>query len=88
MPAPTKRSTPKTTGGVRWSSPWTKQNYTILGIGVATIVIGFLLLASGISQWDNPLAVDVAPVVLVVGYCVIVPYAIIKYGGTNSQGDQ
>ncbi|MBU3698752.1 MAG: DUF3098 domain-containing protein [Candidatus Kapabacteria bacterium] len=88
MPAPTKRTTTKATGGVRWSSPWTKMNYTVLGIGVATIVLGFLLLATGIGQWDNPLAVDVAPVVLVVGYCVIVPYAVIRYGGDKPQDNQ
>jgi hypothetical protein len=64
------------------------MNFMMLGVGVATIVVGFLLLATGIGQWDNPLAVDVAPVVLVVGYCVIVPYAIIRYGSRTEQDAQ
>ncbi|HBB25143.1 MAG TPA: hypothetical protein DCZ59_02645 [Bacteroidetes bacterium] len=88
MPAPTKRPATKATSNVRWSSPWTPTNFMMLGVGVATIVVGFLLLATGIGQWDNPLAVDVAPVVLVVGYCVIIPVAIIRYGARSGQEDQ
>jgi hypothetical protein len=33
------------------------------------------------DAWDNPLAVDVAPVVLVLGYCVAIPFAIMWRGG-------
>lgn len=58
-----------------------------IGIGIAVIIIGFLLLASGIgSNWDNPLAVSVAPVVLVLGYCVIIPWAIMS--GSKSKSEQ
>lgn len=88
MPAPTKRPAQKSSSNVRWSSPWTKSNYTILGVGVATIVVGFVLLATGIGQWDNPLAVDVAPVVLVAGYCIVVPYAIMRFSSAEARDDQ
>jgi hypothetical protein len=73
---PTLGKQPKTT----WTNPWSRQHYIYLAAGVAVIVVGFLLLSTGISQWDNPLAVDVAPVVLVLGYCVAIPLAIMWAG--------
>jgi hypothetical protein len=70
-------------GGQRvvWHHPWDRKQYLLIGAGIGVIVIGFLLLSTGIgSSWDNPLAVSVAPVVLVIGYCVIIPLAIL-FGG-------
>lgn len=78
MAAPTKRTPSTSRSSSLWSSPWTQQNYTMLGIGVAVIVVGFILLAMGMNEWDNPLSVSVAPVVLVIGYCVIIPLAIMR----------
>lgn len=63
---------------VAWVHPWTKRQYVVIGIGLAVIIAGFLLLSTGIStSWDNPLAVSVAPVVLVIGYCVVIPVALL-----------
>lgn len=70
---------------VSWTFPWDSSNFTGLGIGVAVIIVGFVLLYVGnMTSWDNPLALDVAPVVLVIGYCVIVPWAIMRRS-KNSQ---
>jgi hypothetical protein len=64
---------------VSWKSPWNAQHYTYIGAAIVVIVVGFLLLAKGMySSWDDPLSVDVAPVVLVVGYCILVPLAIMR----------
>ncbi|MBL7975075.1 MAG: DUF3098 domain-containing protein [Candidatus Kapabacteria bacterium] len=80
-------STSKTSNKkVEWNFPLTKQNFIIFGAGLVTIVIGYMLMATGITDdpqkhqeaWNNPLAVSVAPLVLVLGYCVIIPFAIIK----------
>ncbi len=70
-----------------WSHPWTRNQFLMIGGGIAVIILGFVLLATGIgSSWDNPLAVSVAPVVLVIGYCVIIPLAIL-FGGKRSSGE-
>jgi hypothetical protein len=70
---------------VSWKSPWGTQHYTYLGAAVVVIVVGFLLLAKGMySSWDDPLSVDVAPVVLVVGYCILVPLAIMRTSSRNN----
>jgi|ADurb_Gly_01_Slu_FD_contig_21_874516_length_422_multi_3_in_0_out_0_1 membrane protein CcdC involved in cytochrome C biogenesis len=72
---------------VEWNFPLIKQNYLILLIGIGTILLGYLLMATGITEtsatlngkWNNFFAVDLAPIILVIGYCVIIPYGIIKY---------
>lgn len=75
---------PKVT--VKWEFPLEKNNLIIIGIGLAVILVGYLLMATGITEepaiangtWDNTMAVSVAPILLVIGYIVIIPYGIIK----------
>ncbi|MBW7889209.1 MAG: hypothetical protein H3C35_12760 [Bacteroidetes bacterium] len=50
-------------------------NYKIIGAGLAVILLGYVALDS--KPWDGVLALDVAPILLVLGYCVIVPFGII-----------
>ncbi len=72
-----------------WQYPLERKNIKILGIGIAVIIIGYLLMLTGLSEeaatvngtWNNPFAVDVAPIILVIGYCVIIPYGILKSFG-------
>ena len=56
------------------------MQYKLIAASVGVIVLGFVLLSTGMDSWDNPLAVDVAPVVLVLGYCVAIPLAIMWRG--------
>lgn len=71
----------------QWNFPLTKKNLIILAIGLGVILIGYALMATGISEgpavpdgkWNNPFAVSVAPLLLVIGYCVIIPIAIFKF---------
>ena len=53
---------------------WTKNNYLLLGLGIAVLIIGYFLLSQG--PWDNPLSLSVAPIVLLVAYVIIFPLAI------------
>ncbi len=50
-------------------------NYQIILAGVVVILAGYFALSA--KPWDNPLALNVAPVLLVLGYCVIIPFGII-----------
>lgn len=71
---------------VEWKFPLSKRNLFVAGLGLAIILIGFALMSTGITEepavpdgkWNNPLAVAVAPFMLVIGYCVVIPYAIMK----------
>ncbi len=51
---------------VKW--PFGKRNYIFFGIAAAVIIAGYLLLAQG--------DISMAPLLLVVGYCVLIPLAI------------
>ena len=55
--------------------PFGKKNYLWLGISFAVIVVGYFFLAQGPvdSFWSRTLA----PVMLFMGYCVLIPYAIL-----------
>ena len=49
-------------------------NVILFIVGIIVLIVGFKLVA--ISPWDNPLSRSVAPVVLLIGYVVIFPLAI------------
>jgi hypothetical protein len=78
------RKSTSTSSQTNWEFPFTKKNWMLLGLGILTILIGYGLMATGLGgeyaavegKWNNPMAVSVAPVVLVIGYCVIIPYSI------------
>ncbi|MBN1756178.1 hypothetical protein JW877_08215 [bacterium] len=52
--------------------PFTSINYLFFGISVISIALGFLILAQG--------SITLAPILLVLGYCVFMPLAILLRG--------
>jgi len=46
-----------------------KKNFIVMGVGLATIIAGFITLANG--------SMTLAPLLLVVGYCVLIPVSIL-----------
>lgn len=55
--------------------PLARENFVILGIGILIIVAGYLALMEGSVEGALPLVV--APILLVIGYCVIIPFGIL-----------
>jgi hypothetical protein len=55
--------------------PFTKTNYQILGVALLVIVAGYIALAQ--KPWDGFLPLVVAPILLVTGYCILVPLGIL-----------
>jgi len=48
-------------------------------VGIGLIVVGFALMAIfGAQRYDHPIAIVVAPIVLVFAYLVVIPYGILK----------
>ncbi len=69
---------------------FTTKNFALLGLGLATIVIGFMFLAQGQDPkvgpvYDSPYSMNYAPILLVIAYVVIIPWAIISK--SNTPGD-
>jgi hypothetical protein len=70
----------------KWSFPLDRQNFIILGIGLGIILLGYALMATGITEepavpngkWNNIFAVFIAPFLLVIGYCAVIPYGLYK----------
>ena len=54
--------------------PFGRENYLILLTGVVVIVLGYLALSGDTVEGFLPLTV--APILLVLGYCVIIPVGI------------
>ncbi len=81
MAQPRKKSTPAVTAAVPSAWPFGRKNYILFGVALAVIVLGFFLL----SQND----ITFAPLLLVVGYCVLVPWAIIArdHSKTETPGE-
>jgi len=52
-----------------------KENYYIIVAGVVVAIVGMLVMHAGGTV--DPLSVAVAPLILVLGYCVIVPIGIL-----------
>jgi uncharacterized membrane protein HdeD (DUF308 family) len=55
--------------------PFTKINYQILAIGILCIVLGYIALAQ--EPWDGTMAIVIAPILLILGYCFLIPFGIL-----------
>lgn len=51
------------------AAPFTMINYVLFAVGLLDIVLGWFLLRGG--------HITVAPIMLIIGYCLIIPMAII-----------
>jgi hypothetical protein len=55
--------------------PFKKINYQILGVGIILLVLGYIAL--GQDPWDGTMPLVVAPILLVLGYCIVIPLGIL-----------
>ncbi|MGD1045570.1 MAG: hypothetical protein ABR936_09630 [Bacteroidota bacterium] len=55
--------------------PFTKINYQILSAGILCIILGYVALAQ--DPWNGTMPLVVAPILLVLGYCVVIPIGIL-----------
>ena len=58
---------------------WGVRNSALLGLGVVTLVAGYLSLSKG--------SLTLAPVLLVTGYCVLIPASLLVRGSASSEGE-
>jgi hypothetical protein len=71
--------------------PLGRENFLIIGAGLLTIIAGYGALSAGGVEGFLPLVV--APILLVLGYCVVIPFGIMyrkewfrKREGTSEDG--
>jgi len=63
--------------------PFTKLNYQILGAGILCIVFGYVAL--GQDPWNGTMPLVIAPILLVLGYCVVIPIGILFRKNTKTE---
>ena len=66
--------------------PFTKMNYMLFGVGLILIVLGYVALTKG--PWDSFESLTIAPILLFLGYGVIIPLAIIYHKRNNQKQKQ
>ena len=52
-----------------------KKNYQLFGIGLFVIIFGYIIMATG--ETESIQSVKIAPLILILGYCVLIPAAIL-----------
>ena len=67
----------------RWSLPYTKQNWAIFGLGIGVILVGYLCLAR--PPVDGFYSLTLAPILLVLGYCVLIPIGLLIGGPSEKE---
>ena len=60
---------------VKW--PFGPRNYMVFGAAMVTIILGYIALGKG--------SITLAPILLVLGYCVLVPIALIIKGKPDEE---
>lgn len=54
-------------------------------MGVVLIVLGYVALSR--EPWDGTMALVVAPILLVLGYCVVIPFGILYRSKSEQQAN-
>ena len=60
---------------LQFSWPYKRKNYVLFGVGVFVIIVGYLIMYSG--EVDSFQSLVISPLLLLVGYLVIIPMAIL-----------
>ena len=55
--------------------PFGKINYMFFGIGLAVILLGYILMATG--ETESIQSIKISPIILIIGYCILIPMAIL-----------
>ena len=64
--------------------PFDNRNMTIIAAGVGTVILGYILMYS--SPVMSTMALTISPIILLLGYCVIIPFGILA-GGTSKKSE-
>ena len=60
---------------LQFSWPYKRKNYVLFGVGVFVIIVGYLIMYLG--EVNSFQSLVISPLLLLVGYLVIIPMAIL-----------
>ena len=61
---------------LQFSWPYKRKNYVLFGVGVFVIIVGYLIMYSG--EVDSFQSLVISPLLLLAGYLVIIPMALLS----------
>ena len=61
---------------VKFLWPYKRKNYLLFGVGVFVIIVGYLTMYLG--EVDSFQSLVFSPMLLLIGYLVLIPYALFK----------
>jgi hypothetical protein len=87
MARPVKKKSSKRKRGGDRSLPLAKINYMLLIVGAGVILAGLLFMLEG--SVDGTMPIVIAPLLLVIGYCILIPFALLyrRAEGTGDRSD-
>lgn len=62
---------------------WERLNYILIFAGIGALILGYFLMTKG--PWDNPVSLSISPIVLLIGYLIIIPLAILFSSTKNKK---
>ena len=69
-----KTKTTKTKFVSPFKDYWSKENIIFLSIGIVLLIVGYVLMST--DPWDNPIALTLSPIVLLIAYLIFIPLSI------------
>jgi len=60
---------------VNFQWPYRRKNYVLFAIGVFIIIVGYLIMYLG--EVDSFQSLTLSPILLLIGYLIIIPYALL-----------
>ncbi|MEE3241741.1 MAG: DUF3098 domain-containing protein [Candidatus Neomarinimicrobiota bacterium] len=60
---------------VNFQWPYKRKNYVLFAIGVFVIIVGYLIMYLG--EVDSFQSLILSPILLLIGYLIIIPYALL-----------
>ena len=75
MAKPVKRRGKGKAVTLKSSLPFQTENYILFAIGIGVLILGYIALSIG--PWDSFMSLTLAPVLLVLAFCIIFPVAIL-----------
>ncbi len=75
MAKPIRRKEKRRKPGIQEALPLSRSNYMIIGAGLIVIIAGYIAMLEGSVEGFLPLVL--APILLVLGYCVLIPLGIL-----------
>ena len=73
---PPRRARQRRTSERRPKLPYSERNMWLFGLGLATIALGYVFLS--LPPVDGFMSLTLAPLLLVLGYCVFIPIALLS----------